>query len=366
MDKLTQLQLNRTFLDRQLLLERTELKSLAVIAHLVALQSQEANSPYESLWARIEGFKPRDLDELFLDRSAVRGTWFRSTVQTTTAEDYLAFRGIHSEIFLRGMDRLLEGIDGADWVEELRKAYSGAGALHGPELVAIADGLMPGQSKELWKSHNVRRAVAMLRKPKGPNGRTLGPRDPWIEAVELLGELPIAAESVNRQELIRRYLAAYGPASVADASYFLGLSRLGPIFKNMGLREYQSEKGTVLYDLPDLELTDPSVKAPVRLMASFDHTILGHADRTRIIDQAHSPIISGVNAMFKPYILVDGRVTGYWTYGLAKDEIPEVHFHYFSRPTKLQESELISEAESWTESWFGSAESLRINMKDYS
>lgn len=366
METLSQLQLNRTFLDRQLLLERTERKPLDVIAHLIALQSQEAQSPYESLWARIDGFKPTDLDELLLDRSAVRGTWFRSTVQTTTAEDYLAFRGIHSEIFLRGMDKVLDGISNADWVEKLRLAYSGAGALHGPELVAIADGLIPGQDPQTWKSHSVRRAVAMLRKPKGPNGRTLGPRDPWIEAEEFLGELPIPAESADRQELIRRYLAAYGPASVADASYFFGLSRLGPVFRAMGLREYRSEKGTVLYDLPELELTDPSVDAPVRLMASFDHTILGHADRTRIIDQAHSPIISGVNAMFKPYILVDGRVTGYWTYSLAKDDVPEVSFHYFSRPTKLQESELIAEAESWVESWFGSAEGMRLATADYS
>lgn len=366
MATISQLQLNRTFLDRQFLLERTDRSPLEVMAHLVALQSQEARSPYESLWSRIEGFKPADLDKLFLDRSAVRGTWFRSTVQTTTADDYLAFRGIHSELFLRGLDSTLKGIQGSGWVEELRQAYSGAGPLTGPELVAIADQLMPGQYAETWKSHTVRRAVAMLRYPKGPNGRTLGPRDPWIEAEDYLGELPIAADQADLQELIRRYLAAYGPASPADASNFLGLSRLGPVFKAMELVEHTSEKGTKLYDLPEAVLTDPSVEAPVRLMASFDHTILGHADRSRIIDQAHSPIISGVNAMFKPYILVDGRVTGYWTYSLAKDDVPEVSFHYFSRPTDSQEQSLIAEAESWTASWFGTSAGLRVATADYS
>lgn len=365
MATISQRQLNRTFLERQFLLERTDRSAVEVIAQLLALQSQAANSPYEALWARVSGFSPTDLDRLYSDRSVVRGTWFRSTVQTTTAEDYLAFRGLHSELFLRAMDQHIPGAPGLGWVEELRAHYSRAGSLTGPELVALAHGLFPDTAVDSWKQHSVRRAVPLLRYPKGPGGRTLGPRDPWIEVEGHLGELPLAAGSVDSAELIRRYLAAYGPATPADASNFLGLPRLGPIFRSMGLVEHHTEAGVLLYDTPEGTLTPEDAEAPPRLMASFDHSILGHADRTRIIDRGLSPILSGVNAVFKPFILVDGRVTGYWSYGLSKG-IPAVKLRYFSRPTASQEQDLLSEAGSWAESWFGTQEGLSFDIGDHS
>jgi len=164
---------------------------------------------------------------------------------------------------------------------------------------------------------------------------------------------------------VLKYLEGYGPATVADASNFLGLKGLKPIFESLNLVEHRSEDGAVLYDLPGAVLTDPDREAPPRLMASFDHSILGHADRTRIIDPGYGKILSGANAVFKPYILLDGRVGGYWAYSL-KGDVPQIKLRYFSRPTARQEALLFAEAESWCRTWYGTATGLGFDIADHS
>jgi len=367
MATISQRQLNRTFLQRQFLLERTSQGPLPVISRLLALQSQAANSPYEALWNRIEGFHPRDLDRLYEDRHVVRGTWFRSTVQTTTREDFLSLRGIHSELFAgKHVYRShLISTFGADWSERLRAEFARAGDLTGKDISALACRLFPGEDPSRWEASWVRRALPLLRRPSGPGGRTRGSRDPWVEVESYLGRLPDPATPKSRSELVLKYLEGYGPATVADASNFLGLKGLKPIFEALNLVEHRSEDGALLYDLPEAALADPDREAPPRLMASFDHSILGHSDRTRIIDPGYSRILSGANAVFKPYILLDGRVEGHWAYSL-KGSAPQVKLRYFSRPTAAQEALLLAEAESWCRAWYGTADGLSFDIGDHS
>lgn len=365
MATISQRQLNRTFLQRQFLLERTELPPLEVISHLLAVQSQAANSPYEALWDRIEGFQPEMLDGLYDDRRVVRGTWFRSTVQTATAENYLALQGIHAERFAAEPQRQLSERLGDSWIDELRLAVAEAGPVGGPKFIAVATELFPSEDPAVWSGHWMRRAIPLLRKPGGEGGRTRGSRDLWIEVESHLGALPQPASAGARSELVRKYLAAYGPATVADAGNFLGLPGLRSTFESMELIDHRNEDGSLLYDLPEATLADPELEAPPRLMASFDHTILGHADRSRIIDPGLSRILSGANAVFKPYILLDGRVAGHWAYSL-KGRVPQVKLRYFKRPAVSQESLLLVEAESWCKTWYGTAEGLSFDIEDHS
>ncbi|HXR27405.1 MAG TPA: crosslink repair DNA glycosylase YcaQ family protein, partial [Candidatus Baltobacteraceae bacterium] len=66
--------LNRTLLARQHLLERADLSVGAAIEALVGLQAQVPRDPYISLWSRLRGFDPADLEALVLERRAVRMT----------------------------------------------------------------------------------------------------------------------------------------------------------------------------------------------------------------------------------------------------------------------------------------------------
>jgi Winged helix DNA-binding domain len=116
-------------------------------------------------------------------------------------------------------------------------------------------------------------------------------------------------------KLVRRYLAAFGPATVADAQTWSGLSRLGEVFDRLAPRLvcFKNERGQTLYDLPDAPRPDPATPAPVRLVAPFDDILLSHADRTRVISDEHRKLLfSGKNGVFPGTLLVDGFVAGTW------------------------------------------------------
>jgi hypothetical protein len=129
------------------------------------------------------------------------------------------------------------------------------------------------------------------------------------------------AEPASARELIRRYLAAFGPAGVKDVQAWSGLTRLSEVVAEMRaeLRWYRDPHGRELVDLADAELPDPDTPAPARLLPAFDNVLLGHADRTRVISDDDRKRIMPGSALVRPAFLVDGRVHGRWS--LADGEL---------------------------------------------
>ena len=127
------------------------------------------------------------------------------------------------------------------------------------------------------------------------------------------GEEPDAEEAC--EHLVRRYLAAFGPATKADVAQWAGLQRVGPIadvLERMQLRRFRDEAGALLYDLPRAPLPPADTPAPPRLVPRFDNLVLAHADRTRILGDVPVKRIVTQNALVHATILVDGFVAGTW------------------------------------------------------
>ena len=120
-------------------------------------------------------------------------------------------------------------------------------------------------------------------------------------------------EGPRPDALVRRYLAAFGPANVTDAQRWSGLTRLGGVFENLrpSLRVYHSDQGE-LFDLPDGRLADPEIPAPVRFLPAYDNPLLGHVDRTRIIAYGDRKLVMPGGGQVLPTLLVDGFVAGTW------------------------------------------------------
>ena len=110
--------------------------------------------------------------------------------------------------------------------------------------------------------------------------------------------------------LVRRYLAAYGPAATADLRAWSGLAGLPAAVAAVReeLVAFRDERGRELLDLPDAPRPDPDTPAPVRFLPAFDNAILGYDDRSRIIDDAHR----GLSVAGERVVLVDGRVAATW------------------------------------------------------
>jgi hypothetical protein len=307
---LTRRQLNRATLARQSLLERSDATTAeGMIAHLVGVQGQDPEPPYVGLWNRISGFQIDDLAGLLHQRRVVRGTLFRGTQHLVLAGDYAWLRPLLQPMIesrLRGtFRRPTDGLDLAELAAEARALLAG-GPLSRPELGRALARRWPDRDPTVlaWCAQGL--VPVVHPPPDGLWGRR-GPT-PFDLAERWLGQ-PLATEPAP-DRLVLRYLAAYGPATAADARTFSGLAGLREVFESLRprLAVFRDEAGRELYDLPDAPRPGPDVPAPVRFLASLDNIVLSHADRSRLVgDEARRRV------GFETALTVDGMVRGFWT-----------------------------------------------------
>jgi hypothetical protein len=291
-------ELNRTLLARQLLAGRKRMPVAQAVGRLVALQAQYAPSPYVALWSRLEGFRKEQLTRALIDATVVKAGALRTTLHVMAGSEfpYLVSAYIDAQ---RGRTAGL-GVD----IEALRAAVP-----HGPrssrELNELAHRVLA--TDDVWTVAFAWRALPFVRiAPVGPWPHTkVSPSVLWREP------LPDAQTSATR--VVHQYLAAYGPASRDDiAQYtFFKFRQIDPALD--GLRTFEDEHGTPLYDIPRAPLLPSAAPAPVRFLPAFDSIILAHRDRSRILPEEYRDIvINKKNATTKNTFTVGGFVAGAW------------------------------------------------------
>lgn len=315
---LTAAELSRATLARQLLLERVGLDPVSAIERLVALQAQEAASPHVALWSRLKGYEAGALNEAFRDRLVVKGTLMRVTLHAVSASDYLLFWPAVAASLRRWRAPIISQFDLANQFEALAEqaAVFASEPRTGPELKdhlpALALGVGPaGQSDSWWA---VRPLLPMLMAP-GEMPWSFGRRPRFVTAAAWL-RAELASEADGLEHLIRRYLAGFGPAGIADIHQFsrAGLADIRAAIGRMTaeLVTVRDEAGRLLYDVPDGLLPPGDTPAPVRFLPMWDSLLLAYHDRSRVIPEAHRRTVIRSNGDFLPTFLVDGRVAGLW------------------------------------------------------
>ncbi|MDP9364386.1 MAG: winged helix DNA-binding domain-containing protein [Chloroflexota bacterium] len=311
--------LNRALLARQGLLARWDVGPIEAMEQLVGLQAQAPNPPYVGLWTRLEGFRPAELGRLLTEREVVRVPLMRATIHLVSARDCLALRPVVQSVLERtfAASAVRRELLGADLAAILATARALLAEL--PRTAADLGGLLG----ERWPTYDARalgQAVTFLEPliqvpPRGVWGA--GGPAAWTTVETWLGR-PVA-EDASVEELVRRYLGAFGPATVADGQTWSGLTRLRDTVERLRpeLLVFQDERGRELFDLPDAPRPDPETPAPVRFLPEFDNLILSHADRSRVIAEEHRRRIASRNGMVPGTFLVDGFVRGTWA--IARD-----------------------------------------------
>ena len=313
--------LNRALLERQLLLRRASLGVDETIERLVGQQAQIPTTPYVGLWSRLVGFEASELSSLIERRLAVRASLLRATIHLVTARDYLAIRPLvapplEREVFANatyGRERLA-GID-VEAVIEAGRDLTREQPLTAKELAQ--------RLAERWPDRDAGALAHLVRvlmpgvhaTPRGLWGQSGAPRLTSIET--WLGPEGLARararEPLTIDGLILRYLAAFGPASPADAMAWSRVPTLGPVFERLRpkLRTFRDEAGRELFDVEDGPLPDPDTPAPPRFLPEYDNVGLGHADRSRIISNDQMRFLAELRWTVGG-LIVDGFFAGTW------------------------------------------------------
>jgi hypothetical protein len=311
-------QLNRATLARQLLLEPSDLDPAAAIARVGGLQAQEPASPYLALWTRLASFDPASLDRAFHKRRVIKATLMRATLHAVTLEDYLRLLPAVQPLLHRLTRREHEGGPNAARLAELAAAAlefaaQPRGNIDMRDYVAsLATELDPD---EAWWW--VRREAAFVHAPSEVPW-SFGRRPALSGAPSWVPGGTFAAEEDALEHLVTRYLGAFGPATAADLSNWSGLpvGRLRPAIEALdargALRRFADSRGRGLIDVTEAPLPQPDVPAPPRLLPMWDSVLLAHADRNRVLADEHRAAVIGRNGDVLPTFLVHGRVAGLW------------------------------------------------------
>jgi hypothetical protein len=344
-DVLTARALNRATLERQLLLRRSPMPVLEAVGHLVGLQAQVPLNPYTGLWSRLERFDPSALSQLMIDRAVVRIVVMRGTLHLVTADDCLLLRPLVQPVLDRELAHhsdyaaSLVGVD-IESVLAFTRPLLAERPRTGPQLrAAIAEQFPHLHAAAL--AYACRNRLAFVQVP---------PRGIWGESGQVtsttaeawLGRSLVTDPSID--DVVVRYLRAFGPASVADVASWSGLTGLREVLERLRprLRSFHDERRRELFDLPDAPRPDPDTPAPPRFLPEYDNVLLSHADRSRFVD-ARTAEIRWDTRIVRGTVLHDGLTAGTWH--IERDDAHHtLVVHHFTHLRKRALNAISSEA----------------------
>lgn len=331
---LTDHQLNRATLARQLLLRRAPVPAVEAVRRMVAIQAQEPASPYVALWSRVEGFDPADLDAAFATRAVVKASLWRITLHAVHTDDYGPFhdaltpslrasrlhdrRFVPSGLSIPEADALLPGL--AAYANEPRTV---------PELRAHLESHVGEGHEAVWWAF---RTFAPLHHAPTGGPWSFGPKAAFVAAPARRAAAHLDAVG----HVVRRYLEGFGPATLQDigTATILRMPVLREAIDRLGddaLVRLEGPDGRALLDVPGGVMPDEDVTVPPRLLPMWDSILLAYADRSRIIPPGVRKAVIRTNGDTLPTVLVDGHVAGVWR--PAEGGIEVTAFHAFEDDT---------------------------------
>jgi len=349
---LTLRELNRALLARQFLLKRRKLDVVDAVERLACLQGQWAPSPYVALWSRLSGFERVRLTRPIDHGDILKATLMRATLHLVSAREYPAYSLATMEGRF-GAWRPPGGPALADLAKLHRAVMAFAGKT--PRTRAevqefIADHLPPSAAKDerlrSWLSWAAVATSGLVWESAGAHfeHRQLG------RHVAPAAELRKAPNPGSAYALVvRRYLGAFGPATVADLATWssVRVPHIRAALAQMkGLRRFTDERGRELIDLTSGPRPSAAVVAPPRFLARFDAAILGHAapERTRILPEEYRRAVI-FSAEVWPTFLVDGFVAGRWAIAVRPKEAV-LELRPFKPLARADRAALVEEAET--------------------
>ena len=316
---LTLRELNRASLARQMLLKRESMPVVTAIERLAALQAQWAPSPYIALWSRLKDFDRANLwNAIEKKHTVIRARLMRGTLHLVSARDSYAYAVATQDLQRGAWNRLQVGA-GVDpkAVAKLAVAFAREPRPKDDVVAHLTErlGSFGGPYKWLiWRF--VSAHADLVSAPPGGHWAYGGTDAPYVAARHWIAGGVRPSEEDALRLLITRYLAAFGPASLADIAQFAGQvpPRIRPVLEQLApsLRRFTDDQGRTLFDLPRAQRPAADTKAPVRFLPRYDELLIGYKHRDRVIAAKHRAAVYTKNALIEAVFLVDGLAAGTW------------------------------------------------------
>jgi hypothetical protein len=342
-------ELNRTTLGRQLLARRAALPATRAIERLVGMQAQLARPPFVGLWTRLDGFAREELAGAIDARTVVKATLLRGTLHLLTTADYLTFRAALQPVLTSALEAILKERDAhvdVPRVVDATREFMHDTPRSFAEITTLLTGLVrdgdPGALRYAVRTHLPMIQVPIDKPWKYPGNPRFALAEEWLGT-------PVPADSPQPVELVKRYLAAFGPASVKDMETWSYLPDLKSAFDALApdLTHYCDERGRDVFDLPGLEIEPDDAPAPLRFLPEFDNLLLAHLDRTRVVPRPARSKVFLPGLRVAATVLIDGFVGATWTTERVKQTVtlnvaPLVPLSRTTRTELIQEGERLA------------------------
>ncbi len=344
-----------------------------VVEDVCGVQAQLTTAAQTALWARIDGLARGDVERaLWEDRTLVRTWAMRGTVHLLPARCLPMYAG-GLGFRLAEETRRWIGRHGISAREIRAMTEAALDALGGGPLTRRELGervlAVLGPGARQWIEHSwggaVKEACLEGRACFGPDqGReiTFVRVDQWLALAE-----PPPEDSINAAaRLMRQYLRSYGPATLRDFCSWSGLKARdsAPIWARLKVElvEVRIEGRTAWILREDLdELRNATIDdGQVRLLPSFDPYMLGHHDKSHLVDDPHYKAVFRKAGWLSPIVLARGRVVGVWSLERKAGRLL-VAVHPFGRLSRPAREAIELEAASLGR-FFGAAREVELEV----
>ena len=160
-------------------------------------------------------------------------------------------------------------------------------------------------------------------------------RDMTSRDFDLIAAEPTQTFGEVLPDLFRRFIAAYGPATLADAAWFFGLQkeRKKELF-SLNLDEYsrfEHNKGIYYYIDDYAEMSDIP---ELTLLSGFDPLIVSYTERGSVLPPEYKKAVIMKSGICLPTIAVNGQVAGLWN---IKKREPTIEF-FTEQPKRIKDT----------------------------
>ncbi len=315
-------------LRRHHLLDEPPADPITICRDMCGVQAQIMSAAYLQLWTRNHALTPAGIeDALWRTRTLVKTSLMRQTLHFIPTDEFAiyiaALRPTRFAQAMRVMDRCGITRDESAAIIPLIMETLSAGPLSRP---AIAAAIRPKASKQVrfwmensWSLVRLPIAEGLICYGRGEDNAIVFIRtDHWLPKLKL--KLMSATEA--QCALLRKYLRAYGPATLHDFAHWAGLPMQEvkplPALIEDELAELPGDKKNCLLLREDVAVLNagPKPTKSIRLLPNFDAYLLAHREKDHLLSAQHYKRVYRNQAWISPVVLINGTIAGVWSYKL--------------------------------------------------